>query len=343
MANRNLLPIAEPDITSYAHFAFSLSVMHTEPNCHDWVYSNFVQLYLRDWGEGIMMDFCAPDAYNHPIPSLSGSTSMTRSMILRCYPRFVDFVRDSIDDECYLSTYADEYYIPGTVAYQNRSNPHGILIHGYDDDKRQYHVAGYLANQTFGQTVVGYDEMEIAFKDYEPPEKTHYTMYTHLFKLSHRLHYDFRVRWVMEQLEDYALAKNSHRHWDSFHYREPIPLVWGIDVYDRLILKIHDQMERKFILDHRPFHLLWEHKRMMVRRIAYMARHGYHVCSPEVTEGYAQSERSAAVIRQQILKFWVTKDNRHLEEMIRQLDRMKAEESRVIERMLQEYRRNEDS
>lgn len=73
MSVRNILPIPEPEITSYVHFAFSLSVMHTEPNCHDWVYSNFVQLYLRDNGEEIMLDFCAPNAYNHPIPALIGS------------------------------------------------------------------------------------------------------------------------------------------------------------------------------------------------------------------------------------------------------------------------------
>lgn len=337
MGVRNILPIAEPDITSYAHHAFSLSVLHTEPRCLDWVYSNFVQLSFIDWVDGILLDYFSPNAYDHPIPALYGSPRLTRNMILRSYPSFVDFARESIDDGCYVSTYADEYYIPGTVAYQNRSNPHVELIHGYDNDSRQFHVTGFLANQTYGQTIVRYDDMEIAFKDFEVTKANHYTDYTHLFKLNRLFGYDFSVQWVMEQLEEYAFAKPSMKRWQAFQWRETVPREWGINIYDSLIRKIHELIEGTFILDHRPFQVVWEHKKMMNRRIAYMERQGYYACSPEVTEGYARLERSAAAGRHLILKYWMTKDNRKLEELIKLLYKIKTEESLVAERMLQEY------
>lgn len=338
MANSRALPVAEPDLVSYPHIAYPLAVMQTDPGCLDWVYSNYIQLSLRDWTDRIMLDFYSPNAYDHPIPALYGSPRLTRSMILRNYPRFSDFVRDCIDDGRYVSTYADDYYIPGSVAYQNRSHPHAIMIHGYNDVDRQFLATGFLANQTFGQTLVDYDDLEAAFGDFEIPDDMHYTNFTLLFKLNRKYRYAFNVSWVMEQLEDYWHASASDQRWKSLGWQEAEPWVWGVEAYDSLIRKIQEQADRTFILDHRPFHVLWEHKRMMNRRIDYMARQGHHVCSPEVTEGYVRLERSAAACRHSVLKFWMTMDNRRLEDSIGLLSRMKTEESLVIERMLHDYR-----
>ncbi|MBO9598432.1 MAG: hypothetical protein J7559_11535, partial [Cohnella sp.] len=60
--------------------------------------------------------------------------------------------------------------------------------------------------------------------------------------------------------------------------------------------------------------------------------------SQEVKEGYARLERMAGACRHQILKYWMTKDNRRLEELIKQLIQLKDDEVLIIERMLREYR-----
>ncbi len=338
MGARKVLPIAEPDITSYAHLSYSLSVMHTDEKCLDWVYSNFVQLNIIDTNNTLFMDYFSPTVYDHPIPVFYGKSHLNRNLILRNYERFGDFLRESIDDGRYVSTYVDDYYIPGTVAYQNRSYPHGILVYGYDDDSRQFLVTGYLSNQTYGHTTVDYDRIEPAFKELQLPDESHYTNFTHLFKLNHKYGYDFSLEWVMDQLEEYSLGKSSIWRWEGFHGIDNSRRVWGIEIYDELIRRIREQMEGTFILDHRPFHIVWEHKRMMNKRIAYMARKDYYVCSPEVTEGYAHLERMAATSRNQILKYWMTKDNRRLEDLIKQLNHLKSEEALINERMLQEYR-----
>lgn len=339
MAARKVLPIAEPDITSYAHFAYFLSVLYTDTDSLRWVYSHFVQLFMRGSEGGMMVDYYTsnPDDH-HYIPSLAGSPRLARKMIQRYFPRFTDFVRNSIEDGYYVTTFVDEFYIPGTVAYQNRSNPHSIFIYGFDDENRTFHATAFLSNQHYGITSVGYDDLERAFSDFEPADESHYTAYIHLYKLNERRKSvcDFNVPWFMEQLEAYGLAKPSNRVQELFDRDSP-PLAWGIDIYDRLLLQIERHAAREINLDHRPFYVLWEHKRMMNRRFAYMERQGYYVVSPETAEGYRRVESSALLNRNLILKYWMTLDNRYLEQLADRLIRLKAEEALVIERLLGEY------
>jgi len=338
MGARKVLPIAEPDITSYAHFSYSLSVMHTDELYLDWVYSNFIQLNLQDRTSYIFLDYFSPTITDYPIPGFYGKSHLNRNMILRNYERFGDFLRESIDDGRYISTYVDDYYVPGTVAYQNRSNPHGILVYGYDDDNRHFLITGYLANQTYGHTTVDYDNIESAFKAIQLTDESDYHNFTHVFKLNPKYGYDFNLQWVMEQLEDYTYGKSSMWRWEGIQGKDHMERSWGIGIYDELVRKIKEQMEGDFILDHRPIYVLWEHKRMMNKRIAYMENRGYFVSSQEVKEGYARLERMAATSRHQILKYWMTKDNRRLEELIKQLYQLKSEETLINERLLQEYR-----
>ncbi|MFC5469184.1 hypothetical protein ACFPPD_10680 [Cohnella suwonensis] len=339
MAARKILPIAEPDITSYAHFAFFLSVLYTDTDALRWVYSNFIPLSMKDFSGSKWVDYYTQTPYDHLVPSLIGSVHLTRKMILRQSPSFADFVRNSIEDGYYVSTNVDEFYIPGTAAYQNRSNLHGLFIHGYDDESRKFHVTGFLANQRYGGTVVDYEAMEQAFRELEPEDDYHFTVYTHLFKLNpkHKPNYDFKVPWVMEQLEDYWLAKPSDRRMQAFEERQTATCLWGMDIYDGLILQIERHIDKEAILDHRPFHVLWEHKRMMNRRLAYMEQKGFYVCSPEAAEGFRNVEKSALVNRNLILKYWMSSDNRNLEQLAERLGRLKSEESLVIERLLNEY------
>ncbi|MFC5468999.1 hypothetical protein ACFPPD_09715 [Cohnella suwonensis] len=340
MAARKLLPIAEPDIASYGHFAFFLSVLYTDADAMRWVYSNFVQLLMRGSDSDMMVDYYTsnPDDH-HLVPSLAGSPRLARKMIQRYFPRFADFVRNSIEDGYYVTTFADDFYIPGTVGYQNRSNPHSIFIYGFDDENRTFHASAFLSNQRYGGTTVCYDDLEKAFHGFEPPDEYHYTAYTHLYKLNERRKSvcDFNVPWLMEQLEDYRLAKPSNRVQELYEVSSSPPLAWGMDIYDFLLLQIERHAAREIYLDHRPFYVLWEHKRMMNRRFAYMERQGYYVVSPEAAEGYRSVERSALLNRNLMLKYWMTLDNRYLEQLAERLIPLKAEEALVIERLLDEY------
>ncbi|MBO9598431.1 MAG: hypothetical protein J7559_11530 [Cohnella sp.] len=340
MAARRILPIAEPELVSYPHLAFPLAMLQTDNDAQRWVYSNYVQLYLSDRVDEMMMDFFTPNPFDYFVPILYGSPRTNRTLVRKSYPSFVDFVRVTIDEDYYLWTHVDEFYIPGTTAYQNKSYPHGIMIHGYDDERKVFHVVGFLSNQRYGSGVVGYDDMERAYFDFELPEWKAYAEHSILLKTypGFLKANAFNLQWVMDQLQDYLHAKPSDQRMPAYELQLPSPHAWGMDVYDRLQERLRRHIENtSYIVDHRSFFVLWEHKKMMNRRIAYMAREGYYACSPETAAGWSDLEKQASVNLNLILKYWMTRDNKHLEQLIGRLGTMKADEARIIERMLNEY------
>ncbi len=339
MAARRSLPIADPDLVSYPHLAYPLAMLQTDAEAQRWVYSNYVQLYLSDRVDEMMMDFFTPNPFDYFVPILYGSPRTNRALVRRSYPSFADFVRVSIDENYYLWTHVDEYYIPGTSSYRNKTHPHGIMIHGYDDERRVFQVVGFLSNQRYGSSEVGYDDMEQAYFDFELPEWKAYAEHSILLKTYPNFlkANAFNLQWVMDQLQDYLHAKPSDERMPAYELQLPSPHAWGIAVYDRLRERLHRNIQQTYIVDHRPFHVLWEHKKMMNRRIAYMARERYYACSPETVEGWTSLEKQASVNLSLILKYWMTRDPKHLELLIDRLGKIKEDERLIIERMLQQY------
>lgn len=338
MSSRKILPIVTPDILSYQHISYFHSVLYTDKNMLRWAYSNYVQLSMAEWDGVMMLDYFTQTPVKHCVPGFEDPQRMTRETILRFAPSFSDFVRFSIDEGFYVWTHVDDYYIPGTVSYQNRSNPHGILIYGYEEQERMFHITGYLANQRYGSAIISYDQIEKGFKEFEA-DPVYYTNYTHLLKLNELTKhlYDFNVPWVMEQLSEYLHATPSQWRMQAFEEKNSNPTTWGMDVFDKLQSQIKRHIAKEVILDHRPFYILCEHKKMMNQRLAYMEEHGYFTFSANVFDGYRKVEQDALMIRNLQLKYLLSLDNQFLEQMIVRLDHLKTKETLVIEQMLEEY------
>jgi hypothetical protein len=338
MFSSKILPVVTPDILSYQHTSYFHSILYTDKNMLGWVYSNYIQLSLSEWDGGMMLDYITQTPVKQHIPGFEEPQRMTRQTLLRFAPNFSDFVRNSIDEGFYVWTHVDEFYIPGTVAYQNHSNPHGILIYGYEEQDRVFHITGYLANQRYGSAIVSYDQIENGFKEFEVG-RVDYKNYTHLLKLDEASKhlYDFNVPWVMEQLSEYVYATPSHWRMQAYEEKSSNPIYWGMDVFDKLQSQIKRHIAKEFILDHRPFYILCEHKKMMNRRLDYMKEHGYFTFSANVMNGYRKVEQDAMRILNLELRYLLSLDNQFLEQVIERLGHLKAEETLVIEQMLDEY------
>ncbi|QTH39838.1 hypothetical protein J4772_19590 [Cohnella sp. LGH] len=339
MAASRILPLAVPEIISYPHISYAMSVLSLAPEGVDWVFSNYVQLCMLDHGSTVEMRYFIPNADLFPFPGLFGTQHIRRDWILRYCPSFVDFVRFSIDREFYVWTFVDEYYIPGTRSYRNQSFEHSIMIHGYDDERREFHISGYLESQRYMQSTLAYDAAELGFTEMCVPEN-HYANNTHLLTRSAN-GYEFKTHWIMEQLTDYGRARPSDVRMEIFEERKECPYYWGIGVIDGLQEKLRQHMRGGTFVDHRPFFILLEHKKTMNRRIAYMADHGHFVFSDAVRDGYREIESKAQTILNLELKYLMTRENRYLTQMIERLGGLREAESQTIEQMLAQYERHD--
>lgn len=339
MCASRILPIATPDITAYTHFTFALSVMYTDEDAMRWVYSNYIQICLRDWGPTSDMDYYTQTAEEHLIPCFQGSQRFTRDTILHYSPSFIDFARHAIDNNFYVWTYVDEFFIPGAVAYQNTSNPHSVMFSGYDDEKRQFLMSGYFSNQSYSTAWFDYDLIDEAFKGFETSDFL-YTNFTRLLRLNQETKscYDFNLPWIIEQLRDFVDCEQSdYTRMPMSAFRRTSPYYWGMDVYDQLQNLLQRHINGETIVDHRPFHIIWEHKKMMSKRLSYMAEHGHFTFSPSIVEGYKELEQFTLVTRNMMLKYLLSFNNMYLEQMIGRMGQLREKETPLVRAMLEEY------
>lgn len=340
MSTSRMLPITEPDILSYAHQAYYLSVLYNDPNAMKWVYSNFVQLYMAPTNAYI--DYYTPNPEYYLNACIFSSDRITRNTIIHFIPNIVDFVRKQIDNGFYFWAYVNDYYVPGTQAYMNRSYSHALMVHGYDDSKQVFHISGYFSKQKYGISTISYDLLEKAFLENEILKRLPAQQFVFLIKLDERNNslIDFKLHWVMEQLDEYLHSKPSSERLSPFELRESDPpRIFGMKIYDELQrqIRLELQTDNRRMIDHRPYYVLWEHKKVMNRRLEYMTEHGNFQFSSFVHEGYKEIEALALTIRNMKFKYLMTSADKFLEQIDTRLEELKGLERNVIANMLEEY------
>jgi hypothetical protein len=346
LETRKVLPIAEPEIATYAHSAYFMAMLYTDEVAMHWVYSNHVQLRLSLFpngteGNSIFVDFTTPCPFSSHISFLYGSEQLTRDSIKEM-GSFTDFVRRKISRGYYVFPSLDEYYIPGSLSYNNRYFVHSMMIHGYDDETKQFHVMGFFANQKLASRTVDYEAVEQAFANIEGYYIEDYHQMVHMIRINEdrKPNLSFKLCWVMEQLQDYLNAKPGTYANYAMDELPSCPSMYGIDIYGELVRRIDDHLNGKDVVDHRPMLILWEHKRVMNARLDYMEQNGIFYFDQQVREGYQRMEQSALVMKNLILKYWLSQDARFLHQLRERLVQMEQDERVIMTSMLEQYAAN---
>lgn len=346
LETKRILPIAEPDIATYAHNAYFMSILYTDEIALRWVYSNHVQLKLTLFpngteGNSIFVDFTTPCPFSAHISCLHGSEQLTRDSVKET-GSFTDFVRRKISKGYYVLCSLDEYYIPGSLSYNNRYFVHSMMIHGYDDETKQFHVMGFFANQKLASHKVDYDAVEQSFANIEAYCNEDFHLMVHMIRISEerKSNLSYKLYWVMEQLQDYLDARPSTYANYAMDEVPPFPSMYGIDVYGELIRRVDGHLDGKDVVDHRPLLILWEHKRVMNARLDYMEKNGIYQFHPTIRERYERIEQSALMMKNLILKFWLSQDERFLRQLRERLVQMEQDERVVVTSMLEQFAAN---
>lgn len=338
MCARRVLPIALPDIASYAHLSYFLSVMHTDSDTLKWVYSNFVQLRMSPH---LFIDYFTPQPENEVIPCLHGSQRIDRRTVNHFSPDIIEFIRFQIDNGYYFWTYVNDYYVPETLAYRNHSYTHALMVYGYDDIERVFYISGFFADQRYGTRTISYELMEKAFSEteFDPKEPAQELVYLIKIHELRKNQTDFRLSWVMNQLEDYLHSKDSSERLGALQINAGIHWVYGMKIYDELQRRIRVELQegKRLVLDPRPYYIVWEHKKLMNRRLAYMSEQGHFQFSDSVREGYQAVENLALTIRNMKIKFLITSNDKLLHQIDNRLEQLKLLERNLIANMLEQY------
>lgn len=271
-----VLPMKYPLIDNIARHAYLLSALGNYEQSYPWIYSNFINLAWFDRVRRV--SFLLSNNIDHyRIPWLD-TTSLYRDTLLKFMPDIASFVKSCIDDNWYIHTKINEYYIPVCRTYQKEHYTHSILVHGYDDE--HIHIGGFfneplkygfgyrLPIQDFVQAFHDINEEQLGnwqFQLFRVPDFESMTP-----KEIYQFDTDFIAASIQDFLNcsplDYYLNRDINRAARHYH---------GLDVYRRMIELVEQSAEQENVpvkFSMVGIYTLFSHKQFMISRIAYMDR-----------------------------------------------------------------------
>lgn len=272
----------QDEITSYCHHAIPLCVVLSDEKFYPWLCSHFTQIHGMTTETGyLIMDFT-----EHWAPyRLFTEQKFLGYLELEGVTDIIQFVKNEIDHDTYVSLYVDEYYLSQKESYMQQHYVHPSLIYGYNDETRTFQAAGYNEDSVFTGITFDYDAFALAYIE----GKNHYqesmpwigNMIMELIKRKeYRKKYPFQYEQFMKNLGEYLQGKSNEEivycqrvgtlFLGGKAGYEASAIVYGKDVQLELERHVRELFEGKITFDYRPVHLLFEHKKSLYRTLTYI-------------------------------------------------------------------------
>ncbi|MFK0522295.1 hypothetical protein ACINKY_08785 [Paenibacillus illinoisensis] len=311
---------SSPYLNTYNLYGTTFSIASHDERIWPWVYNNFIQIrYVPDWNayffdnHHLIFDNC---------PSLS-KYRIPQSVMEMKWHSLKEFIIDSINLDCYVYLYVDRYYISKSAAYKKiKDNWHEILIYGYDTGKELFYVADNLREGKYILTESDFNEIEEGYSSL----KSDNDFFKGIILIQKRDEdFVFRIGQVKAQLTNYLLSKETQ----DIAFKEES--IFGFNAWMNLI----SDLEQKTKLDKRPFHLFWEHKKVMVDRIKYLEEKKYiKQDESSVLQEFVLLENKALTIRNMALKYSITQEKELQKKIIEELTQSLNKEKQLIKSLL---------
>lgn len=277
----------------YGNF-FSL-LNYDDERVKSWLFSNFIQLrYLVNDNVVFferyrsILDNCP--FFLHYSLSREIINSIWKDNLIEC------FIQMLLSDY-YIFLYADRYYIPESKQYQTVSFVHELFIYGYDDKEKKFYCKDNIRDGKYTSFECDFYQVEDAYVNI--PLNPYFTDVHFLKKENPNINIKFNMNYTLKLIKEYAYSLNSHNCFEVFTLVE-----YGFKVH-KIIMEdlINTQAQKNDDIDIRPFHLFYEHKIMMIKRMDYMKQLYRTNILDEVIKDYQDLADNYMVLRNIILKY----------------------------------------
>ncbi|MFD2413639.1 hypothetical protein [Paenibacillus rhizoplanae] len=330
MSNLKILPMQHPIITSWQWQANSFAVLGNYPETEPWMMNHFIQLQLTsnpDWSSYVdfyrtpTFEFCPWLFHQH----------LKRETVRYFNEDICSFFVDCINLNNYIYAVFDHaYFLQG----QDRL-PHDLFIYGYDQERQVFHAADFTFTGKYSFAEVSFEQLKKAYHAIEGDEDWLFSGKggVSLISFNDSLGYDFNISNVAAQLEGFLTGHNHFEKSREMTYRTN-PCVYGLEIYSKLIENLLKIQEKEAEADYRPFHVLCDHKALMLRRIPFMEQNGYLKPGTNLLEGYQSIENDALMCRNLLIKYMKTNESSIIDKIITTMRKYRNQEAEQIEILL---------
>lgn len=349
-SREKMLPTKEIEITAWAEQNFLFSIIQNMDTGLDWIMNHFIQLrgahYINyKWqAKDVSVTFYPYAMFNLQPGMLDlcpyiNKYMIPRFMISEKYNQYSEFVKYAIDNDFYLCCYLDQFFrhdMRGEYGFH-----HPNFIYGYDEKKNKVYMMDNFERGKFGKKAIDIDQLDRA---YELVSGDIWEVSVFLYKLFPYKH-RFSVEYIAEQIFDYLEPGKGicyfNRtvcpemiHKDEEYYNN---IYFGINCYELLrdyLFGIFDESNEYKDKDWRSFSMLCDHKKMMFRRYEYMVKHSYIKKDKQLYCELDNLYDDCTILLNIFLKYVITDNKKYLEKVIKNLERIKQDDIKCMERFL---------
>lgn len=323
---RKELLIVPPHIDTYPNLNTVLSIAMAHEEAKHWFYNKFVIIYgtmsrrfnfhghfIDGWTMQAMCPFVRRNAYTHEYIDTN-------------YTSFMEFVIHCIDSGHYVYATLDRFYNERAEDdYQKYHYVHQMFIYGYDTEQKvvlgaDFYDGNYLYRE------VSFEGIEKGYHGFEQVTNLPGGAKSEVVTFSYKPgKWQFDLVRLIESLEDYLKGVDSS---NLFYYvvtrQEQQDFKYGIRYYETL-----RQLVQEKDWDRRAFHILYEHKKIMVERLEYLKDHiGYE--NEAIEKAYRELQDEAMIVRNLVLKNLFQEQAGRSERLKELLDKMERSEREAV-------------
>jgi len=330
------------EYTSYLYGALPLCVALAHEDTFPWYLERYVQLHSEhspSSGEQPHLDFA--DSFGYP--EVLECRTLDWAAVAEAGPSVIDLIRDRISAGHHCTVFVDDDHLRGREFVRL----HEYLVFGYDDRSRQVDVVGFGGRpRVFSELRISYDDFATAFRraksaaDEGRSEVRNPVQLLRPRPVSHR----FSPGRFARALQDYLSGtpgetQDTDTWWSAPAEPAPDPADLeakaGVKTYDHLALHLAQVKGGTAGLDYRRFHLLSEHKGMVLRRIAHLANScALHEPLAGTLDAYRELDRQVRQFRLRLLFLPLEKTAHEAARSLEFLARVRETETRLLEQVV---------
>ena len=335
-----VLPMAEPIVRTYNHYAHICAMLSGKKEALPWIYSHFIQLFMnKDLSLWCWGDYYFPFPYETKCPSLC--PWIMESRIKRNYfdqnpERLIEFIQKEINDETYLYMYLNHYYLR-LPEIGSEDKCHDALVYGIDCENKIMYVADVFKNGKYEKKEIPFEDFLNAFYHVELPQDGDFmNNMIYEYKVKDQCSYEFNVANIEYSIKQYY-ASERPEYWSMYNQGNAPKICFGLDVYESLAKYLEDICTKKEkMIEITHFFLLKEHKELMVKRFQYLCEIGVYRMEDmkEIIDGYIDVMDRCQVILLRTIKYLVISDVSLLKKAIDELRLNHVTEMQLLEKYL---------
>lgn len=346
MANKVVLPVKYPAITSWQWHATLFSILGEDENAKRWIYSNYIQLRcynIPEYTSGdeiLLCDMMPGSSALKECPYLLFSL-ITKPQIESYCGDVIDFIVKTIDLGGYVYGAFDEARMISDVSVDYKFS-HELFIYGYNMEEEVFYVGDFTFKDKYAYTTVTFDAVKRGFDVLSAGEdhvfRDDYKGTRGLYVIQKNVdskYYDIDPVLIKRTLEEYLKGEDTKEHFRMMRNRFD-DTVFGVNVYEALKARVDKQLHKEEPdFDIRALHIAYDHKVLMLDRLKYLMANEVIPFNQEMLDDYAAVVEDMLTARNLLVRISVTNELEAGGRIAGYLDDAREKETAILSRVVE--------